>query len=279
MAGHRPAEPNLPWRPYGQNERRSYLEQQYPLWVRANRLRASDVRRLRREATGFGNRPLVSVLIPVGVAETELLGQALDSVLAQAYLRWELLACCYGPAAGAVDALLQRYESGDGRVKMLPDRESNEATASNAALSRAAGELVVVLGQDDELAPEALFEVVRVLQEYPEAALIYADSDELDATGTRHSPVFKPGWSPESLLCTDYISRPAFYRQEVLEEIGGFREGFGRDKDYDLALRFTEKTGEVYHVPKVLYHARSRTLKTWTTGITQRRHPVPSPRR
>ena len=197
-----------------------------------------------------------------------MLGQALDSVLAQAYLRWELLACCYGPDAGAVDALLQRYESGDGRVKVLPGRESNEAAASNAALSRAAGEFVVVLGQDDELAPEALFEVVRVLQEYPEADLIYADSDELNATGARHSPVFKPGWSPESLLCADYISRPAFYRQEVLEEIGGFREGFGRDQDYDLALRFTEKTGEVYHVPKVLYHARDRHLKIWAKSIT-----------
>lgn len=259
MADRHPAEPNLPWRPYGQIERRSYLEEQYPLWLRANRLRTSDIRRLRRETAGFGYRPLVSVLLPVG-SGSELLGRALDSVLAQAYTLWELLVCVHIPIENSeedgLDALLSRYESNDGRVKVLPVREDGEAGASNVALAQAAGEFVVVLGQEDELAPDALFEVVRLLQDHPGADLIYADSDELDAAGNRHSPDFKPKWSPESLLCTNYISRPAFYRRKVLEEVGNFREDFGRSWEYDLALRFTEKTGEVYHVPKVLYHAQ-----------------------
>jgi GT2 family glycosyltransferase len=47
-----------------------------------------------------------------------------------------------------------------------------------------------------------------------------------------------------------------------LQEIGGFREGLDGSQDYDLVLRFTEKTQNIKHVPKILYHWRKVTGST-----------------
>jgi GT2 family glycosyltransferase len=44
------------------------------------------------------------------------------------------------------------------------------------------------------------------------------------------------------------------FRRSLLGEIGGFRPGFDGSQDYDLLLRFTERTGRIGHIPKVLYH-------------------------
>jgi len=46
------------------------------------------------------------------------------------------------------------------------------------------------------------------------------------------------------------------YRKSLVDQIGGFREGFDGSQDYDLVLRFTEKADEIVHIPKILYHWR-----------------------
>ena len=54
----------------------------------------------------------------------------------------------------------------------------------------------------------------------------------------------------------NYVCHLGVYRRRLLQEVGGFRAGFEGSQDYDLVLRFTEKTPRVAHVPKVLYHWR-----------------------
>jgi GT2 family glycosyltransferase len=46
------------------------------------------------------------------------------------------------------------------------------------------------------------------------------------------------------------------FRTSLLKEVGGFRKGFQGSQDYDLILRFTEKTNRIFHIPEVLYHWR-----------------------
>jgi O-antigen biosynthesis protein len=235
------------------------VEDQYPLMIRCNRLRDSDLRRLRDEASTFRYRPLVSILMPVSDPEPERLRRALDSTVTQIYPDWELCVCCDDSAGEQTKKVLSRYERLDERVKVgYPERDSGGvAGLSNAALALATGEFVGVLGPGDELAPDALFEVARVLQEHADSDLIYSDEDEIDEEGNRSNPRFKPGWSPDLLLSINYISHLSVYRRSLLQEVGGFREGFEGCQDYDLVLRVTERTGEIRHIPKVLYHRRA----------------------
>jgi O-antigen biosynthesis protein len=250
--------------------RRSYIEEQYLTLVRNNRLRASDLTRLRGKASNFGYRPLVSVLLPVLAPEPERVEQALDSLLRQIYPTWELCACKNGYTCERVRQVLARYERLDERIKVMDlERNMSRSSSLNTTLSGAEGEFVCLLGHADELAPNALFEVAKLLQEHPSADLIYSDEDSIDGEGNRFGPRFKPDWSPDLLLSADYVSRLSVYRRGLLEELGGFGEGFGGAEDYDLVLRATERTEKIHHIPKVLYHRRvAEDLSAPSEGVT-----------
>src|SRR5262249_12560436 len=58
------------------------------------------------------------------------------------------------------------------------------------------------------------------------------------------------------LLSTMYTCHFSVYRRRIVERIGQFTVGLDGSQDYDLALRFTEKTDRIAHIPKVLYHWR-----------------------
>ena len=119
---------------------------------------------------------------------------------------------------------------------------SHVSAASNAALSIATGEFIALLDHDDELAPEALAEVVRYLNAHPDADVIYSDEDKLDEAGRRCEPYFKPDWSPSLFLSYMYTCHLMVVRRSLVEEVGGFRRGFEGAQDYDLLLRLMEKT-------------------------------------
>src|SRR5215213_3215899 len=175
--------------------------------------------------------------------------------MGQDYPEWELRVCSEGSNKEREGEIIDSYESLDGRIKITYlDGNSTVPWALNTALSVARGEFVGLLAQGDELAPDALFEVVKLLQEHPEADLVYSDVDEIDGEGNRSNPYFKPGWSPDLLLSEDYISYLSVYRKSLLKDVGGFREGFDGCQAYDLVLRAVERTNAIHHVPKVLYH-------------------------
>src|SRR5215211_2624566 len=265
MASHRIKDPSQLSGPSVREARRSYVEDQYPTLVRNNRLRVGDLRRLRDETATFEYRPLVSLLMLV--SNPEWLERTLDCVVGQIYPNWELCVCCDGSTEERVRRILSRYERLDERIKVgHPELDTGAAELSNAALSLATGEFVGVLGDSDELAPDTLFEVVKVLQEHPESDFIYSDEDEIDEEGNRARPRFKPDWSPDLLLSSDYVSRLSLYRRSLLEEVGGFNEGSDSYRDYDLVLRTTEHTDKIRHVPKVLYHRRASTGSPTSAG-------------
>ena len=172
--------------------------------------------------------------------------------------------------------ILSRYERLDGRIKLSnPDRNTGTARLLNATLSLATGEFVGVLGDGDELAQDALFEMVRALQDHAESDVIYSDEDDIDEEGNRARPRFKPDWAPDLLLSSHYVSHLTVYRRSLLEEVGGFREGFDDHQDYDLVLRAMERTDKIRHIPKVLYHRRAPLIpRSQPTGVVQETVPT-----
>ncbi|HEV8438460.1 MAG TPA: glycosyltransferase [Methylomirabilota bacterium] len=233
------------------------LEVQYQLWVERHRLNPHDVASMKAAVEAFAYTPVISIVTPVYNTDEVWLRKAIESVRAQIYPHWELCLVNDGSTKPHVRAVLDEYVALEPRVwvKHL-SRNHGIAGASGHGLGLATGEFVALLDHDDELPPEALFEVAKALNEEPDLDLIYTDEDKLDPDGRRVEPFFKPDWSPDLLLSMNYITHLSVFRRSLLGEIGGFRLGLDGSQDYDLLLRFTERARRIAHLPKILYHWR-----------------------
>lgn len=229
----------------------------YKLSLFSTRPPGWELTRMRNEVPHLGYKPQISILMPVYNPEQPWLRRALDSVMGQVYPHWELCVCEDGSTERHVTETLRLYERLDDRIKVKYLEENTGIVgATNGALALAGGEFVGLLDHDDELAQHALFEMVRFLQHRPDADLIYSDEDKIDEAGARMDPHIKIGWSPDLALCANYLNHFSVYRRSVLEEVGGWREGFDGAQDLELVQRYGERTDRIYHIPKVLYHWR-----------------------
>lgn len=229
----------------------------YPNWLARNEV--LDIEAMTQEIATFHYQPKISIAMPVYNVEEKWLRLCIDSILNQVYTNWELCMADDASTDPNVKKILTEYQQLDERIRVVfREQNGHISEATNSALVIATGEFVALLDNDDELAINAFYEVVKVLNENPELDLIYSDEDKIDMDGNRSDPAFKPDWSPDLLLGTNYISHLGVYRRSILEEIGGFRKGYEGSQDYDLVLRFTEKTTKerIKHIPKVLYYWR-----------------------
>ncbi|WP_142964047.1 glycosyltransferase family 2 protein [Enterococcus faecalis] len=229
----------------------------YLNWLARNEV--LDIEAMTQEIATFHYQPKISIAMPVYNVEEKWLRLCIDSILNQVYTNWELCMADDASTDPNVKKILTEYQQLDERIRVVfREQNGHISEATNSALAIATGEFVALLDNDDELAINAFYEVVKVLNENPELDLIYSDEDKIDMDGNRSDPAFKPDWSPDLLLGTNYISHLGVYRRSILEEIGGFRKGYEGSQDYDLVLRFTEKTTKerITHIPKVLYYWR-----------------------
>jgi GT2 family glycosyltransferase len=229
----------------------------YDVWTLKNEPVASELERYKKAAESFAYRPRVSIITPVYNPEVAWIKAAVDSVLAQVYDNWELCLADASTKAG-VKECLREYSNKDPRIKVkFLDKNGGIAANSNEALSLATGEYVAFLDHDDELSPDALYEVAGLLQEHPDADMVYSDEDKISEKGVRSDPFFKPDWSQDMFLSCMYTCHLSVYRKSIVDQAKGFREGYDGSQDYDLALRVIEKTSNIRHIPKILYHWRT----------------------
>src|SRR5207237_6467187 len=138
----------------------------------------------------FDYQPVISIIMPVYNPAKAHLITALDSVLNQYYPSWELCICDDASTAPHVRTFLEEYAAHDKRIRVVfSEKTGGIAVASNRALELATGEFIGLLDHDDEITPDALYEVVTALLEV-DADLIYSDEDKLDFDGSRCDPFF-----------------------------------------------------------------------------------------
>jgi glycosyltransferase involved in cell wall biosynthesis len=187
------------------------------------------------------------------------LRQAIDSIRNQLYPRWELCIADDASQTPYVESVLRQAAAEDPRIKWVRrDINGHISAASNSALALATGEFVALIDHDDLLPDHALYEVAVALNRNPNLDIIYSDEDLIDRQGRRYQPYFKTDWNIDLFLGHNMISHLGVYRRTLLEQVGGFREGYEGSQDYDLALRCADATTPalIHHIPAVLYHWR-----------------------
>ncbi|QAY68912.1 glycosyltransferase family 2 protein [Xylanimonas protaetiae] len=204
-----------------------------------------------------GTAPLFSIVTPVFDPPVQALTEMIDSVLAQTFLDWELVAVDDASTNPEVRMILRAAAARDERI-IVVERESNGhiVAASNDAVARARGEFIALVDHDDQLAPTALERMRAAIHERPRADYLYSDEDKIGTDGRHYDHFRKPEWSPVLLRGQMYTGHLQVLRTSLVRDLGAFRPGFEGSQDHDLALRVTERAREIVHVPEVLYHWR-----------------------
>ena len=233
----------------------------YQRWIMANEPSKLQLDQQREHALKLPSKPRISIIVPLWRTKQEFLIAMLESVHAQTYGNWEL--CLAASSIDDVRSTLEQYSRLDERIKVryLPKNEGI-AHNSNQATELVTGEYVGLLDHDDVLAPNALYEIAKKLNE-EKYDIVYSDEDKVDETGSvRIHPHFKPDWNPDLLRSYNYISHFFVISRNLLDKIGGFRAGFEGSQDHDLILRATEESKHIGHIPMVLYHWRAHPNST-----------------
>lgn len=202
------------------------------------------------------SRPRITVVVPVSGAQSRRLERLCRSLARQIYPEWDaILVDVAGDCPGLAQSMWRISEDLQDRCQALTPRPAEgRAAALNAALQTAAGEYVCILEPEDALAPHALIEVARAIQQEPHAGAVYTDSDLLDHRGRLSNPTYKPAWSPEYFRHTDYVGRLLVVRRERARELGGFHPAFEGMEEYELLLRLSERSPQILHVPVLACH-------------------------
>jgi O-antigen biosynthesis protein len=230
---------------------------QYYKWLIKNHNREADLKKIAETVNVLSYKPLISIIVPVYNTPENFLREMLESVLAQVYPHWELCICDDASPLAYVQEILSEYTNKDSRIKVVRHETNKHISyTSNSAIEIASGEFISLLDHDDLITPDALYEVVSLLNQHPDADMIYTDEDKILPDGSLKDAFFKQDWCPDSFLARMYICHLGTYRTSIVREIDGFRPGYEGSQDYDLVLRFTEKTDKIFHISKILYHWR-----------------------
>ena len=238
----------------------SLVERDYQRWIKNyDTLTPKVIKRMQQRLHEWEYQPLISIVMPTYNTEEKWLRIAIDSVQQQIYPHWELCIADDASTQPHVRQVLEEYAQHDDRIKLLFRTENGHiSAASNTALEMVSGELVAFLDHDDKLVRSALFWIAKAVLEHPDAMLWYSDEDKINENNQRFQPYFKSDWNPDLFLSHNLITHLAVYRTALIQQIGGFREGYEGAQDYDLALRAIEHLtpAQICHIPRVLYHWR-----------------------
>lgn len=218
--------------------------------------------------------PRISVVIP-SFNKGRHIETAIRSVLLQGYPDLELIVMDGGSTDGTVE-IIRRYQRWIAAWVSAPDR--GQSHAINEGFRRATGEICAWIGCDDRLEAGALTRVGMLFSAQPDCRWL-AGSGKLvfpatNRIGVMHSRVE----SLDALLAfwsfggACFVVQPScFWRRSLWDDAGGVRENLHLAMDYDLWLRFAERT-RLHRIDDVLSTAlREAGGKTFDSMYAQRR--------
>jgi ADP-heptose:LPS heptosyltransferase/GT2 family glycosyltransferase len=229
----------------------------------------------------------VIVLVDDGCEAIERARNTITSVCSQAYANWRLV--LVGDDSGV--ALRDRLADGRDDVRTLLnrllDRTGDWKALSAGALDgfdqfqerievlelgrtdplyRLAGRgedppvFLGILTAGDELGCDAFLELAVASGLNRDCDFFYSDELCVNPPTGMLEEFFKPQWSPDLLLSTNYIGRFWCATRELLERTEITLADLLRFGEYDVVLRCAEQSREFRHIPSVLCRRPTRRL-------------------
>jgi glycosyltransferase involved in cell wall biosynthesis len=191
-----------------------------------------------------------------------LIGQAIESVIAQSLTDWELIVADDGSTDNTAE-VLREWEAKEQRIRYLQlPHDGRIAAVSNAALEAARGRYIAVLDDDDRwIDPEKLHKQVAFLDEHPDYVACAGGYTIVNGNGERTADIYKPesdeAMRKVALMANPIANSTAMFRGSLKER---YDESLGGFADYDFWLKLGRK-GRMYN-----FHELFLAYRMWSGG-------------
>lgn len=195
--------------------------------------------------------PLISIIIPT-FNRADLIGETLDSVLAQTYANWECIIVDDGSTDNSIE-VIQKYLISDTRFNYFsrPEyKKKGPSSCRNFGLEKSNGQYIIFLDSDDLLADFCLdkrIEFALANQNYDLWIFKMTAFETVDksvkfvcgATNAKNESL----WSKEMLMngFHPFMITGPLWTKQVLLCLHGFNENLTLLEDLELHLRFLKK--------------------------------------
>lgn len=198
-------------------------------------------------------QPDVSILLAVRDG-AGLIAGALDSILAQDDVAWELILVDDGSrdaTAAVVEGFLEAEPELHARTTFIRQSPAGLAASLNRAACHARAPILARLDADDRMLSDRLAHQVRCLQAGPEIVL---GGGWLDEQGITHTPYAREPWEvAESLRTRNPIVHPTVAMKAAhFWAVGGYDPTVEVAQDLDLWRRMTRRGYQLRNLPDTL---------------------------
>lgn len=203
---------------------------------------------------------LISIIIPT-YNRAHIIGETLDSILAQTYTHWECIVVDDGSTDGTED-LMAEYMERDTRFRYYhrpANKPKGPCSCRNYGFEQSRGAYVNFFDSDDLLKPEAFEKALNGFKQDTDAVIINSALIDFN-TNTLHS---RNRIYSENLL-TDYfigeitflVCGPLWRRNFLMQQNYLFDENIGNVDDWDFNLRMLYANPNLIFMDDVLIYYR-----------------------
>lgn len=210
-------------------------------------------------------QPMFSVVI-ANYNQGKYISKAIESILQQDFKDIELIIV----DGGSTDESVRVIEEYEEQVSWwVSEKDSGQSDAFNKGFNQAKGKFLFWLNADDFLIKGSLSKVAKLIEKYPNATWISANTIFFKEDESIYKCTNGPSWNKYLVKNANInIYGPSsFFTKDIFEKVGGFKEDLHYCMDTDLWHRFVN-LGERYiklhdYVWGFRLHEESKTTHTF----------------
>lgn len=210
--------------------------------------------------------PLVSIIMGTFNPEIHSFVKAIDSIIKQTYVNWELIICDDGSDEVIFEQISNIVDGNERIICIRNNFNRGLAYALNKCLNYTHGKYIARMDDDDISKDNRIQRQLEFLENNEKYSWVGCQGELFDNTGVWgvaqrvECPAKK-----DFLLYSPYIHSSVMFRKKILVFEGGYsvKNVTARCEDYELFMRLTAKGYFGYNLPDILlsYREESKMLK------------------